>query len=910
MANKVSVEVNANVTGFQQGMNQASESCQKYETDVRKISEATGNFRKEFAQAKKDALNLAQAYAKLDATAKASTFGKEMAAQLEAAKQKASEMLDMQGDLNQELKNMASDTRVFDTMAEGMGVFLNATSAALGVVAQLTGNEEDAKKAVIAFTTAQSALSAATKIQNALQKQSNTMLAVAKVQTLASTAAVNLETAAKSKNVVVSKAATVAQAAFNKVAMANPYVLLATAIIGVTAALGTFIAMSSKSKAAQLAEAKAAEESKTYHEALNSELKNCIPTYYKLQTEWKNLRTEAEKTKWIKENQTEFNKLGISVSSVTDAENVFVNNTNAVIQALMLRAKAAAQSALAQKKYEQALERVDKLRSVKGRKDLNINEVEDLGLTKKSKNVKDEGNGLTYRKFSVDVDKEIRQTLVRAELDLKSGMEEMVKTQNEYKNKFKSVGIKTVEEAGNAASKARKTAHEKAKKEIAKNSIEEAETKIKEFEDKLKKLNVDDTKAREEIQKKLAYWQKELNERKLKVGIELEGKKELKNSVEEAEAYLKGWQEQLSKVDINDQNRVAIIKVEIAKWQKELNKRKLKLGIEIDTNADGGKTAKQLLDDHEKLLKKQEEEAQAALILANIQHDLDKDVVKLTNEWEKAKKAREDYEAVKKALVDDDATAKGNAKVQDIMHDKTPKTVKDYQDAINTLQDKLNSLDMSHGTEEFDKYTSKIRELQAELDNMQDKIQEGLELPAEKAAKKAQKLADKYNIIADSVASVGDAFSALAELTDDDPVLNTMGIVAQAVANVLAGYAQATVQAASMGPWAWIAFAAAGLATTLAMVAQIKEAAQFAEGGIVGGSSYSGDRIYSRLNSGEMVLNQRQQKNLFNLLDTDTMPQKGGARVQVQGVIHGTDLLLVQKNTNKVRAKSGTQIYF
>ena len=140
--------------------------------------------------------------------------------------------------------------------------------------------------------------------------------------------------------------------------------------------------------------------------------------------------------------------------------------------------------------------------------------------------------------------------------------------------------------------------------------------------------------------------------------------------------------------------------------------------------------------------------------------------------------------------------------------------------------------------------------------------------------------------------------------------MTVAGIVAEAVANMFAGMARASAQAWQLGPWGWAAFSAAALAQTLAMVAQIKSAAAFAEGGIVGGSSYSGDRINARLNSGEMILNKRQQKNLFNMLDTDVMPQKGGTNITVTGVIRGTDLMLVQKNTNKVRSKAGTQISF
>ena len=95
---------------------------------------------------------------------------------------------------------------------------------------------------------------------------------------------------------------------------------------------------------------------------INKELENTNASYgdniislKQLQQEWKNLKTTAEKNQWIKDNKSEFDKLGIAVNNVTDAENIFVNNTNAVITALKLRAKAAAAQKLAAEQYEKAL---------------------------------------------------------------------------------------------------------------------------------------------------------------------------------------------------------------------------------------------------------------------------------------------------------------------------------------------------------------------------------------------------------------------------------------------------------------------------------------------------------------------------------------------------------------------------
>ncbi len=75
-----------------------------------------------------------------------------------------------------------------------------------------------------------------------------------------------------------------------------------------------------------------------------------------LQEQWNHLGNNLEKKKeFIKDNADEFKKLDVAVKNVNDAENLLVTNTPAFIQALALRAQAAAAKELAAKEYARML---------------------------------------------------------------------------------------------------------------------------------------------------------------------------------------------------------------------------------------------------------------------------------------------------------------------------------------------------------------------------------------------------------------------------------------------------------------------------------------------------------------------------------------------------------------------------
>ena len=107
---------------------------------------------------------------------------------------------------------------------------------------------------------------------------------------------------------------------------------------------------------------------------------------------------------------------------------------------------------------------------------------------------------------------------------------------------------------------------------------------------------------------------------------------------------------------------------------------------------------------------------------------------------------------------------------------------------------------------------------------------------------------------ASAVGSVGSALQSI-----EDPGAKVAGIIANAIATIAMTFAKSLE--GTWTPWDWIAGAAAGTATMIATIAAIKSATagSYAQGGIVPGNSYSGDRLTANVNSGELILNRSQQ---------------------------------------------------
>jgi hypothetical protein len=185
-------------------------------------------------------------------------------------------------------------------------------------------------------------------------------------------------------------------------------------------------------------------------------------------------------------------------------------------------------------------------------------------------------------------------------------------------------------------------------------------------------------------------------------------------------------------------------------------------------------------------------------------------------------------------------------------------------------------------TEQFQAYGTAIDEVQEKID----------------ALKGIKDVGKDWKSAASAIAQVGSALSSI-----QDPAAKVLGIIAQAIASVALGFAQATSKEAKGGVWAWIAAVAAGLGTMISTISAIHSATGYAQGGIVDGrgggfvpgTQYSGDNVGNvRLDSGELVLNRAMQSSLASQLQDNADNTQ-----HIVGILHGTDIWLSVNRTTK-----------
>ncbi|MDC2179169.1 hypothetical protein [Bacteroides thetaiotaomicron] len=260
--------------------------------------------------------------------------------------------------VNAEMEFLANPNKGLATLKAGLSGAATSASLVVGVMGLF--NDKSEKMAELQ-TKIQSLMGIVVGLEGTygmLKKSNTVMLAIENVRRKAIIASMALENKAKTTNIALTWSEVAAQKAFNLAAKANPYVLLATAILSVVGGIYLLVKANKEGAKAQeeankkIEAAKAMQES--YMQSFSSIASAQMATYQKLKKEYDSLGNSLKnKKKFILENQESFHQLGLAVNCVSDAENIFINQSNAVTNAIMQRAKAAAIGKIAQEKWEE-----------------------------------------------------------------------------------------------------------------------------------------------------------------------------------------------------------------------------------------------------------------------------------------------------------------------------------------------------------------------------------------------------------------------------------------------------------------------------------------------------------------------------------------------------------------------------
>lgn len=203
--------------------------------------------------------------------------------------------------------------------------------------------------------------------------------------------------------------------------------------------------------------------------------------------------------------------------------------------------------------------------------------------------------------------------------------------------------------------------------------------------------------------------------------------------------------------------------------------------------------------------------------------------------------------------------------------------------------------------EDLSKEVSKT--LQPELDKIPERIRKANEA-AQEATKKQM----------DGVKSLSNGISSLGQIIGgtSGEVISIMGQVMGLFPGIIDAIQQMTIaeqaRAISSGtaegakvPFPGnIAAIAAIVSTIMSVFASIKS---FADGGIFSGASRIGDYNIARVNDGEMILNGKQQANLFRILNDNNAKVANIQYMQPEVKIKGADIYLSQKNYKNITGR-------
>lgn len=843
MASKLRMDLNLDTTGYQTGVRDAVKSTKTLESSTEEYLKSFGSLRKQMTSAKKEAQNLAAQFAALSQAEKNSEIGKELSENLQIAIEKAAELQDVMADTNDAIKNAASDTAGLDALKEVFDISKEATTAYIGVLGRLTDNEKELKNVVSSLAAVQGTFNTVIKATNALQKNSATMIALQRSGVLSLAQAEKISTAATKASTVAIKGLGVAMKALPYVAVAAGILAVGKAFVGWASGANKAIQpVANINKELKGTEKILSDVASAYNGNYASTLGKTMGLYRQLQSSYKQMSSTHEKTKWIQENSDKLKELGISTKDVNEVDRILIRQSEQVIESFKLRAEAAAEAARLQSLYTQRIEAEEKARAnasknnFKKDQEIHGDDVSRYGLeegkdyyTSKYKSgmwLTDEGAMKAQQKAA---EKNVETYTKGIDAAIEESVNRLANATTKYNDILKGLGV--IDTSSNSGT------NKITKEQIT--HLEELTNKAKDVQKQLENLDktsptfeIDKTKLQADLKAAL----QEVKDYRIAIGLDLPKSKlqELKDELKTAEAELPFA---VSEEDVQK----AWVKINNLKDQIESEE--IRLGIKVEPVSDG-KDVKKVQDILQETFNKiTPPKFDFSFIPDDFKFD-GTNIADIENKYDALIEARQQLTDIMNTSTDDQA-------------------IHDAQIGLEAIGDEIDSLEPKLET----------------LNNINEKF------------KQFKEISDAAGKAGNYLNQLGSAFTQLGEATDSAGV-KAVGIILETLANLALSFSQAMIQAASMGPWAWIAFGIAGVAQLAAMISQIKGMVSggFAEGGVVPGSSFSGDKLLARVNSGERILTAKQNENLEKIANSQYQPYRDVGPTTLSFKLKGEDI--------------------
>ena len=844
-------------------------------------------------------------------------------------------LMDIQSDVQAAGKNFADDYLAIQSVTQGFQAFTGVIGmgvSAMNLFGIENENTEEAMKKTLQIT---NLLNGAQAVSQVFNKDSAFMLKIIKPLREAynnairqNTIATNINTNAEVTNKTITEAGTVATVASTVAEVANGSAVkkntifqqawnvakaVAQALLGNftglllvgAGALATYAIATSDSTDEEKKSAEAKNELRDsfneLKETVASSVGSVIGKYASLQAAWKACRTEHQKNEFINKNKNAWSEFGWEIDNTKKAEDFYVNNTTKVCEALEKRAEQMALMTTLQKSYEKHFKKIAEFDSVVGGKyytkssykagdRISKEEAKKYGIKGYADrdpiygvgdgNIVLDEAGAEMLNIKKDVEnnaKALEKYNKNLELENKRFQREtqpIINRMNKVSSEIgsldmsaydapKKVGSKTTSKSNKEDKKAEQKAVGEYEKAI--NSLKDENEKLYIVQQKLTKQGKATSEEFQKNAKKIAENNEQIKEYDQII-------KKIKNPEFVDETSIKSQFQKLK--DIRDKAYEDYMTAPAEQTE-------LKFKVYLDAN--------KAFDDFSEKLKNK-----TVYIDVTSKADLDGNNLNINN--------------IGLSELNEVGFDAGQKSIEETKNQisETINLINKYRTEINRVNDLKTKGQILSGTEaeQFDELETSVSSLTQTLGELIQKYNELISAQNQKneTIDKLDAVKTSYEGIAETIGSVsnviGQVDSAWAQMTTT--ILNGIAqIIPQLVAEKGAQGSLAISKgvAAASGltpPWNLIM-----IGTTVAAILAALATQPFAEGGIVGGTSFKGDKVYARLNSGEMVLNGRQQANLFNMINNGGLI--GGGKVTFE--IKGRELVGVLNNYNNKRNK-------